>query len=58
MLGHPSSACRRVQGLDTTAARSFVTLHNKLQHMGIQASATSCLPATADVGFLEQLSLP
>lgn len=27
---------RRVQGLDATAARSFVTLHNKLHRMGIQ----------------------
>lgn len=30
---------RRVQGLDATAARSFVTLHNKLSRMGIQVSA-------------------
>jgi hypothetical protein len=29
--------CRRVQGLDATAARSFVTLHNRLQALGIQA---------------------
>jgi len=32
----PNPACRRVQGLDATAARSFVALHNRLQHMGIQ----------------------
>lgn len=31
---------RRVQGLDATAARSFVTLHNKLQRMGIQLIIT------------------
>ena len=30
---------RRVQGLDATAARSFVTLHNKLQRMDIQVGA-------------------
>ncbi len=32
---HPTNR-RRVQGLDATAARSFVTLHNKLTRMGIQ----------------------
>ncbi|KAL4419479.1 hypothetical protein ABPG77_008281 [Micractinium sp. CCAP 211/92] len=31
---------RRVQGLDATAARSFVTLHNKLTRMGIQLVIT------------------
>ncbi|PRW58410.1 sulfate transporter [Chlorella sorokiniana] len=31
---------RRVQGLDATAARSFVTLHNKLHRMGIQLIIT------------------
>ena len=31
-----SNCRRRVQGLDATAARSFVTLHNKLHRMGIQ----------------------
>ncbi|KAI7843279.1 hypothetical protein COHA_003111 [Chlorella ohadii] len=35
---------RRVQGLDATAARSFVALHNRLQHMGIQLIVTH-LPA-------------
>lgn len=32
--------CRRVLGLDATAARSFVTLHNKLQRMDIQLIIT------------------
>ncbi len=31
-----------MQGLDATAARSFVTLHNKLHRMGIQASTRQC----------------
>lgn len=36
MLCNTMPACRRVLGVDATAARSFVTLHSKLQRMGIQ----------------------
>lgn len=40
---------RRVQGLDATAARSFVTLHNKLQRMGIQLIITHITARNANV---------
>ncbi|KAL4431193.1 hypothetical protein ABPG75_006449 [Micractinium tetrahymenae] len=40
---------RRVQGLDATAARSFVTLHNKLTRMGIQLVITHITARNANV---------
>ena len=46
-VAHPPPAlpgclagCRRVQGLDATAARTFVTLHSKLHRKGIQLIIT------------------
>ena len=43
-------ACRRVLGVDATAARSFVTLHSKLQRMGIQVRAHACVWGLGWVG--------
>ena len=47
-----SNCRRRVQGLDATAARSFVTLHNKLHRMGIQVRGAGQLCSWANTWYL------
>lgn len=49
---------RRVQGLDATAARSFVTLHRRLQRMGIQLAVAHIPAPCAHIrGLLEAQGL-
>lgn len=51
--------CRRVQGLDATAARTFATLHNALKRTGVELILTH-MPAarSASVKWLRVSAQP
>ena len=51
--------CRRVQGLDATAARTFATLHNALKRTGVELILTHMPPArSAALKWLRILAQP